>query len=118
VSPPDRTGRPPGRWVGPARHELPLIDECGLAAARAADVALAIAAERGQDRWAAFLGPLPDRFRDGDLRDLRSAAMRGRAAFGPKDSIRDVLPAEVTEPLLEAVDRLLRELNRYDRIGR
>ena len=52
------------------------------------------------------------------LRDLRSAAMRGRAAFGPKDSIRDVLPAEVTEPLLEAVDRLLRELNRYDRTAR
>ena len=62
-----------------------------------------------------FLRPLPDRFRDGDLRDLRAAAMRGRAAFGPKDSLRDVLPAQVTEPLLEAVDGLLRELNRYDR---
>jgi len=89
-----------------------------VVAARAADVALALAEDRGQQRWVVFLGPLPDRFRDGDLRDLRSAAMRGRAAFGPKDSIRDVLPAEVTEPLLEAVDRLLRELNRYDRTTR
>jgi hypothetical protein len=115
VSPPDRTGPPSTRWVGPARHELPLIDERGLVAARAADIALATAEGRGQDRWAAFLRPLPDRFRDGDLRDLRAASMRGRAAFGPKDSIRDVLPAEVTEPLLDAVDRLLRELNRYDR---
>ena len=118
MSPSDRTEPPSTRWVGPARHELPLIDERGLVAARAADVALALAEDRGQQRWVIFLRPLPDRFRDGDLRDLRSAAMRGRAAFGPKDSIRDVLPAEVTEPLLEAVDRLLRELNRYDRTAR
>ncbi len=118
MSPPDRPGPPPTRWVGPARHELPTIDERGLVAARITEVALALAGERGQERWVAFLGPLPDRFRDGDLRDLRSAGMRCRAAFGPKDSIRDVLPAEVTEPLLDAVDRLLRELNRYDRAQR
>jgi hypothetical protein len=37
-----------------------------------------------------------------------------RAAFGPKDSIRDALPAEFTEPLLESVDRLLRILARRD----
>jgi hypothetical protein len=29
-----------------------------------------------------------------------------------KDSVRDVLPAELTEPFLDAIDRLLRELNR------
>jgi hypothetical protein len=108
----------PSRWIGPARHELPLIDERGLVAARAADVAIGAAVERGQERWATFLGSLPDRFRDGDLREMRAAAMRGRAAFGPKDSIRDVLPHEVTEPLLDAVDRLLRELNRFDRSER
>jgi hypothetical protein len=118
LSPPDRAGLPASRWFGPARHELPLIDERGLVAARAVEVALALAEERGQERWVAFLRPLPDRFRDGDLRDLRSAAMRGRAAFGPKDSIRDVLPAAVSEPLLDAVDGLLRELNRYDRTQR
>ena len=57
-----------------------MIDERGLVAARAAEVALAVAGERGQERWVAFLGPLPDRFRDGDLRDLRSAgdALAGR----------------------------------------
>jgi hypothetical protein len=114
----DRTIRPPTRPIGPARHEVPLIDECGLVAARAADLALAMAEARGQARWVAFLAPLPERFSDGDLRDLRSAGMRARAAFGPKDSIRDVLPLDVTEPLLEAVDRLLRELNRYDRTPR
>ncbi len=95
-----------------------MIDERGLVAARATEVALALADERGQERWGTFLRPLPNWFRDGDLRELRTAAMRGRAAFGPKDSIRDVLPHEVTEPLLDAVDRLLRELNHYDRTNR
>jgi hypothetical protein len=37
-----------------------------------------------------------------------------RSAYGPKDSIRDALPADVTEPLLDAVDRLLRALDRRD----
>jgi len=59
-----------------------------------------------------FLEPLPDRLRDEDLPGLRAAAVRVRAAYGPKDSVRDVLPGDVTEPLLEAIDRLLREINR------
>ena len=36
--------------------------------------------------------------------------MRARAAYGPKDSIRDALPADVTEPFLDAIDRLLKVL--------
>ena len=43
---------------------------------------------------------------------LRSAAHAGRAAYGPKDSVRDALPPDVTEPFLDAIDRLLRELAR------
>ena len=43
---------------------------------------------------------------------LRATAMRARAAYGAKDSIRDALPAELTEPFLDAIDRLLREINR------
>jgi hypothetical protein len=38
--------------------------------------------------------------------------VRARAAYGPKDSIRDALPSDVTEPFLDALDRLLREINR------
>jgi hypothetical protein len=43
--------------------------------------------------------------------------MRARAAYGPKDSVRDVLPADVTEPFLDALDRLLRVLARRDTRG-
>ena len=72
---------------------------------------------RGISRWAAYLQPLPDRLRDGDLRDVRLAAMRARAAYGPKDSIRDALPAELTEPFLESVDRILKALARRELRG-
>ncbi len=100
------------RTDGPARHELPVIDDLGLIAARHADRMLAEAVERGLTRWAAYLEPLPDRLRDEPLPGLRAAAMRARAAYGPKDSIRDVLPEDLTEPFLESIDRLLREINR------
>ena len=43
---------------------------------------------------------------------LRATATRCCAAYGVKDSIRDVLPAELTEPFLDLIDRLIRELNR------
>jgi hypothetical protein len=95
---------------GPARHERPAIDEAALVAARAADRLLDDARARNAARWAAFVEPLPDHLRDGDLADLRRIAMRARAAYGPKDSIRDTLAADVTEPFLEAIDRLLRVL--------
>jgi hypothetical protein len=98
----------------PARHELPDIDSAALRAARAADRALAAARESGIERWAAYLAPLPDRLRDDSLRDLRGVARRTRAAYGPKDSIRDSLPEDVTEPLLEEVDRLLKAISRFD----
>ncbi|MDH4141000.1 MAG: hypothetical protein OEV61_00145 [Chloroflexota bacterium] len=96
----------------PARHELPIIDELGLEAARHADRLLVEADARGQTRWVAFVRPLPDRLRDEGLPGLRAAAVRARAAYGPKDSIRDALPPELTEPFLDSIDRLLREINR------
>jgi hypothetical protein len=98
------TGRP--------RHELPSIDDLGLAAARHADRLLAASRDRGSVRWASFLESLPDRLRDEELPALRSSAIRARAAYGAKDSIRDALPGDLTEPFLESIDRLLREINR------
>jgi hypothetical protein len=105
------------RDPGPARHEVPAIDEAGLAAARHADRLLAAARELGLGRWETYLAAIPEQLRDGDLRELRSAAMRARAAYGPKDSIRDSLAAELTEPFLESVDRVLKVLARREMRG-
>jgi hypothetical protein len=52
--------------------------------------------------------------RDEGLLDLRRTALRVRAAYGPKDSVRDALPPDVTEPLLAAIDKLIKQLNRRD----
>ena len=97
---------------GPGRHERPAIDEAALAAARQADLVLTAAQAGGHARWAAFLDSIPDRLRDAHLAELRSVAVRARAAWGPKDSIRDVLPVDVTEPLRLALDRLLKLIAR------
>jgi hypothetical protein len=104
-------------WFGPPRHEIPAIDDAALNAARRADLLLEAARSSGIVRWETYLAPLPDRFRDGDVRDIRSAAMRARAAYGPKDSVRDALPASLTEPFLDAVDRLLKSIARYELRG-
>jgi hypothetical protein len=101
----------------PARHERPAVDEAALTAARHCDRLLASAREQGSDRWVAFLAPIPDRLRDDELPALRATAVRARAAYGPKDSVRDALPQEVTEPFLDAIDRLLRELARREARG-
>ena len=97
---------------GPARHELPAVDEAGLAAARHADRVVAALVEMGAERWIRYFEPMPERLRDDEPRGLRQVALRARAAYGPKDSIRDVLPRELTEPFLDSIDRLIRELNR------
>jgi hypothetical protein len=98
----------------PARHERPDIDDAALIAARHADRLVAEARRLGVSRWETFLAPLPDRLRDDEPVALRKAALRARAAYGPKDSVRDALPAELTEPFLDAIDRLLRELARRE----
>jgi hypothetical protein len=100
--------------ASPARHELPRIDAAALEAARAADRALAVAREMGAERWTRYLAPIPDRLRDDPVPALRSAGRLVRAAYGPKDSIRDALPEAVTEPLLLATDRLLKVIARHE----
>ena len=105
-----QAGRSPAKLA--ARHERPLIDEAALLAARHADRLLAEARARELTRWIAYLDPLPDRLRDDEPGALRATALRCRAAYGVKDSVRDVLPPELTEPFLVSVDGLIRELNR------
>ena len=101
----------------PARHEVPEIDAAAFEAARAADRLLAAARERDSERWTRHFAALPDRLRDDPLNELRAAARLGRAAFGPKDSVREALPGDVTEPFLEAVDRLLKAIARHEAHG-
>ena len=120
----------------PARHEIPEVDAAALVAARAVDHLLAesrgIAAAATEpddqglhsldaarhaadaERWSAYFARLPDQLRDEPLPALRGAARRARAAYGPKDSIRDTFSPEITEPLLDAIDRLLKAIARYE----
>ena len=98
----------------PPRHELPEVDAAALEAARAGDALVAAAREMGNERWLRYLEPLPGRLRDDALPDLRGAARLGRAAYGPKDSVRDALPWELTETFLDRVDRLLKAINRWE----
>ena len=106
--------RESARDRGPARHELPELDAAALEAARAADRLLLAARAFGADRWIRYVTPLPDRLRDDPIPSLRLAARQARAAYGPKDSIRDSLPPDVTEPFLEAIDRLLKAIAQQD----
>lgn len=96
----------------PARHERPAIDEAALTAARAADRLLDCATERGLQRWVNLLANVPEQLRDAGLRELRVVGLRARAAYGAKDSIREYLPAELTEPFLVDLDRLMKLLAR------
>lgn len=88
-----------------------------MAAARRAGLLLDAARESGIERWVAFLEPIPGHLRDDELRQLGGTARRARAAYGPKDSIRDALPAELTEPFLESLDRLIKTIAREDAAG-
>jgi hypothetical protein len=100
--------------TSPPRHELPEIDAAALVAAQAADDALRAAREMGSERWERYLEQVPDRLRDDPLSGVRATAQRVRAAYGPKDSIRDALPEAVTEPLLRATDRLIKVVRRWE----
>jgi len=97
---------------GPARHERPVIDEAALAAARGADRLLEAAHMGGATTWEEYLSPVPGQLRDAGVGELRKVALRARAAYGPRASIRDALPAQLTEPFLADLDRLLKALAR------
>jgi hypothetical protein len=100
------------RALEPARHERPAIDEAALTAARAADRLLDRATDLGLQRWVNLLAPVPEQLRDAGLKELRVAGLRARAAYGAKDSIREYLPADLTEPFLVDLDRLMKLLAR------
>ena len=99
---------------GPSRHEIPVIDDAALRAARVADPVLAYVRDVGLARWEKVLAPIPDALRDGSLAEVRAAARTARAAFGTKDSLADAVPSDLWRPLRDAVDALLKALARRD----
>ena len=111
---PSRPGSVAERSPYPARHEVPELDNLALDAARAADRLFVAARDAGLERWVRHFAALPDRLRDEPIAGLRSVARSGRAAYGSRDSVRDALPAALTEPFLEATDRLLKALARWE----
>jgi hypothetical protein len=99
---------------GLARHEVPEIDAAALAMARDVDDLLDAARARAAARWESYLTPFPDLLRDAPPADLRGIARRLRAAYGPKDSIVDVLPWETCQRLRDRIDALQRLLARAE----
>ncbi|HEX7490108.1 MAG TPA: hypothetical protein VF337_00200 [Candidatus Limnocylindrales bacterium] len=81
-----------------------------MKAARSADRLLLAAVDRGSKRWADFLAPVPELLRDAGIGELGRITLRVRAAYGVKDSIRDALPPDLTEPFLDQLDRLRKAL--------
>ena len=67
----------------------------------------------GVTRWSTFLAPFPERLRDEEPEALRKTALAARAAYGPRDSVRDAFADDLTLPFLAALDRLLKVLARY-----
>jgi hypothetical protein len=97
-----------------ARHELPTLDAAALGAARSFDLLLDAAREAGSARWVRYLEPLPDRLRDDDAWALRATVRRCRSAFGPGDSVLDVVPEDVALGARRAIDDVVRVLARLD----
>jgi len=101
---------------GLSRHEAPAVDEAALTVARDVDVLLAAARALGAARWETYLAPYPDLLRDAPPSDLRAIVRRVRAAYGPKDSIADVLPWVPCMTLRDDLDNLSRILNRAEAV--
>jgi len=79
---------------------------------RTADKLLESARQKGSQRWTEFLSPVPEQLRDSGLSQLLVVIARTRAAYGHKDSIREILPEELTEPFRDQLDRLKRAVLR------
>ena len=73
------------------------------------------ARDRGADRWLAYLEPLPDA---PPRRRASATSARWRCGPGPRTGRRTRsatrCPTTVTEPFLDAIDRLLKQLARRE----
>ena len=96
------------------RHADPALDQAGLRAAILLERILdGLTDERARARF------LPYRVWTAQLRDAQGGALRKgatavRAALGPGDGLSDAASVEAVEELREALDEILRILNRRD----
>ncbi|NBP82364.1 hypothetical protein EBU60_00645 [bacterium] len=96
------------------RHADPALDQAGLRAAQLLERVLdELSDERARARF------LPYRAWTTQLRDAHGTALRKgvvavRAALGPGDGLADVASAEAVIELREALDEILRILNRRE----
>ncbi len=107
------------RHSPPPRHQVPEVDAPALGLARQVRSSVAALRAGGRPRWADVLEPLIEPLQDGDLRAVRLAANRVRAAFGVGESIAEDLEEAEGRALRDAADATLRALARYEaRVGR
>ena len=99
-----------------SRHADPALDEAGLRAAQLLERILdELSDERARARF------LPYRAWTTQLRDAHGDALRKgvvavRAALGPGDGLADIASGEAVTELREALDEILRILNRRDAV--
>jgi hypothetical protein len=105
------------RASGPPRWQVPEVDGPALALARAVQHSVDALRTAGRSRWAEVLEPLVDPLQDGDLRAVRLAANRVRAAFGVGESVAEDLSDADARVLRDATDATLRALARHDAIS-
>lgn len=103
-----------GEALEPPRHADPRLDEAGLRAATLLDAALdAVASPSARMRFASLRGAA-EGLRDASGAQLRRSAVVARAALGPGDGLADHADPHIVAELREAIDDLLRMLNRRD----
>lgn len=103
-----------GDGLEPPRHADPGLDEVGLRAATLLEVALdAVTLPSARARFAP-LRAAAEGLRDASGAQLRRSAVVARAALGPGDGLADYADPRIVAELREAIDDLLRMLNRRD----
>ena len=99
---------------GPARWQVPEVDAPALALARSVRQSVEALRTAGRSRWAEVLEPLIEPLQDGDLRAVRLATNRVRAAFGVGESVAEDLSDADARALRDAADATLRALARHE----
>lgn len=96
------------------RHADPSLDQAGLRAAQLLERILdGLVDERARARYQPYRA-WATQMRDAQGAALRKGVVAVRAALGPGDGLADIAPSEAVIQLREALDEILRILNRRE----